>query len=319
MNLKSPGLAILVAIGATTLLCSKDNGIFPTISYTRSAPSCGTALCHTGTLGGNSLKVATIPTARSLATGQAISITTNCTGGAVDPLNHGGLAVDVTRGTLRAGTGTSVNFTGRELSHTNRNSRTWTYGFTAPTTPGAVDLYVAVNAANGDGQEFNDTWAFHGYDGTSTVSTPVRLFVNATGVTALGASCVGSFGQFPVLGADQVPSVGNANFKLELRGAAPAAPVALVLGANPAWTPLDLTPISIPGCTLYVDPLLTVSAQTTAGNAQRAEGTLSMSLPIPADPALQGRAFEVQFAIVDASNGRFAPVTMTNGLSIKIQ
>jgi hypothetical protein len=305
---------------------SSSLGVFPgaafVFGWSASTPSCGA--CH-GNLGfppgGNGLRVSVTPTARSLAFGQAISVTVSATGGAVNPNNEGGIAGFATYGTFVAGSGTQVGFQANDITHTSKqNNRTWTFGYNAPTSrTGPTDLYFVVNTVDGDSlASVGDMFAFHNYDGTSTSSTPVRLFVNATGVTAFGSACVGSFLQHPVLGASQSPTVGNQGFAMELVGAAPLAPAAVLIGVPP-FPPFDLSAIGITGCTLYVNSLVSFSGATSAGDPQRAEGTASFPLPIPALAFLRGLALDAQVAIVDLNNGRNVPVTMTNALSIVIQ
>jgi hypothetical protein len=82
---------------------------------------------------------------------------------------------------------------------------------------------------------------------------------------------------------------------------------------------MDLTVIGAAGCGLWVDVLGSLSTTTTNGNAQRGEGTATGALPIPNDPALRGALLASQVAIVDPMSGRTLPITLTNGLTLRIQ
>ena len=282
-------------------------------------PSCGS--CHASQPGGSGIAVHVAPSARSLTLGQAITVNTNVTGGAVSSKNWGGMTTYVTAGVFTAGSNTKTGTTGVDLTHSTKvNNRNWTYGYKAPTTPGLVQMYVVAMTADGDGSDNSgDLWAFHNYDAAATTSTPLRLYANAVGVTPIGNACVGSYGQVPVLGAKETPSVGNANFAIEVYGAAPNSPTLLMLGANPNWLPLELTFMGVPGCYLLVDPLATLAGMTGAGDAKRAEGVWNLPLAIPSEPSLAGGVLQVQVAIVDANNGRRTPLTLTNALGIQIQ
>lgn len=316
---------------ATSVVWSYGSGAWPgkvgtggmvPLDVARKAPSCGDIGCHRPFPGGLSLAVALAPTARSLVQNQTISITTSATGGQTAS-TWGGFVTQATAGVFTPGANSQIgSVAGDVVTHfnaTNSNGRVWTYGYTAPATPGLVEVYTVVNTVNGDGiSNALDFWGFHGFSSAATIATPVRLYVNATRVTPRGSSCVGSWGQYPVLGSKTVPNVGNAAFALELHGASPSAPFALVLGANPAWQPLDLTPFGIAGCTLEVDVLLNSAGTTTAGDILRAEGTATIPLPIPNDPALSGGNVQAQAVIVDANAPRPLKVTLTNGLGLAI-
>ena len=318
MNKTILPLAAAVAAIAAASLFSRSAGIYHG-SITRSTPSCGQ--CHRPApgvpAGMPNLAVTLVPGARSLAANQATSMVIAATGGQTGS-GLGGFAVDATGGNFAAGVGTRVHAGGAAVSHSRPGNRSWTIGYTAPGTPGLIDVYGVVNTVDGNGKEDDgDLWAFHGFDSASRTPTPVRLFVNATGVTARGQSCVGGYGNVPVLGAAVSASVGNASFGVELHGAAPASPVILLVGADPSFQ-FDLTGLGITGCTLYVNALLSIPGATSFGNAQRGEGSATVSLPIPNNPALRGASLQVQAVVVDVQSGRRIPVTLTNALSVRV-
>lgn len=318
-------LARLVLLAAPAIVAfsidlrSSSRGMyFPGI--TTGLPSCGG--CHLATPGAATgfprISVSLQPSLRILTSGQSIQIALAASGGQTAS-TKGGFAMDASAGTFSAGANTAVVTPGTAITHSNSSTRSWSFGFNAPTAPGLVELYGVVNTVNDDhiaGDE--DMWAFHGFDDAATEVTPVRLFVNAGNVVALGVACAGSFGNVPVLGCPLPPSIGNQGFGVDLHGAAPSSVAALLLGVTAFVPGVDLGLVGVPGCSLFVDPLVTVFASTSAGNAQRGEGSLSFGLPLPNDPNLRGATLHFQGLIVDTANGRPTPVTMTNGVSATI-
>lgn len=300
-----------------TMATSRSSGLYTT-SVTRSTPSCGQ--CHRRSPGAATgfprIQAVVTPTARSLSPGQSVSVTVQALGGQTAS-TRGGFAADASGGSFSAGNNSRIQAGGRAITHSNSSTRTWQFGYSAPTNPGLVELYTVVNTVNGDRDDDNgDMWGFHGSDSTSSTSTPVRLFVQTQGVRSLGPGCVGSFGNWPVFGAAQSPTVGNQAFALELHGAAPSSSIVLMVGANPNQQPIDLTAIGATGCRLYVDVAASINSMTSAGNAARGDGRATFPIPLPNNPSIRGQAIQAQTVILDNRNGRPLPVTLTNGLSI---
>ncbi len=319
MRLRYPLLALPPALALVFELPSSSAGIyFPRLTQT--APSCGT--CHNPNPGAATgfprIRVTLLPTDRVLTAGQSIRLALSVTGGQSASPN-GGFSMDATAGTFSAGLNSRVVPPGDAITHSNSSTRSWTFGYTAPTTRGLVEVSVVVNTVNNDLiNNDDDMWAFHGFDDTATDVTPLRLFVNAAGVAPLGTACVGSFGNVPVLGSATVPTIGT-NFTLQMHGAAPSAFAGLLLGATPFPGGLDLSGLGINGCSLFVDPLVTLFSATGAGDAQRGEGSATFGLSIPNDPNLVAGVLHFQAFVLDVSTGRALPLTMTNGLSATIQ
>lgn len=300
------------------------NGVIP-LDVTRGVPGCaGNAPgpCHNAFPGGNQLRIDCVPTKRSLVPAEAISVTTIATGGVIHPMNWGGFVAETTRGTFSAGVNSQVSANGAFITHLLASTdvgRRWTYGLTAASTPGPFQLYTVSNTVNGDGNPTGDQWGFYGINPSFNANVPVQMYVNAPNVTAIGSSCAGAFGYVPVLGAGTAPTVGNAQFAIDLRGATAGTPLTLLLSANPNWVPIDLTFLGITGCALAVDPLLSFNAAASTGDIQRAEGNAAFPLPIPADPTLRNLQIQVQCVILDAFVSRPVRITLTNGLRITVQ
>ncbi len=278
----------------------------------RQAPSCGH--CHT-LPGPMDVAVSVTPTQRSLDQGQAISLQVSGSGGPAT--TWGGFVTEVTAGSLVAGATSQVDATGKFISHTRSFwGRSWAFGYAAPTAPGLVEVFTAVNAANMSGTPEGDSWAFHG-DPSAQLSVPVRLYANAAGVTHRGAGCIGSFGNWPVLGSKEAPTIANASFGFELHGAAPSTGAVLFLGFNANYQ-IPLGVIGVTECTLWAEPSLSILAATGPGNAQRGDGVATFPLPLPNNPFLRGFTLQVQAAFLDPLNGRRLPLTLSNGLSFTI-
>jgi hypothetical protein len=323
---------VLFPVGAMLVpsLWSRGSGILPDDFelnppgvLNRQIPACGQ--CHRPFPGGLSLDIDVVLSARSLTPGQAIQVTTTSTGGQSQPGLWGGFSSDVDAGTFSAGPNSRVGYNGRGVTHQaafQSNNRVWTYGYTAPAQPGPIDMFATVNTVNQDGRnDGSDFWGFHGYDAIELVPTPIRLYVNATGVVPVGDSCVGSYENFPVLGAQQVPSVGNSAFAVEVRGAAVQSPIVALLG--PPSPPVDLGFLGASGCVLQVLPTFQLIGGTSAGVAIRSEGQAVLPMGIPNDNGLRGSSLSVQVAIVDvaavAQGVRTLAVTLTNALAITVQ
>lgn len=318
-------LAALAVLPAAALLASslwsRHLGILPNEgippappNLNEGMPSCGA--CHSLTPGMGGVDVDVDLSARSLTPGQSISVTVSASGGQTASTN-GGFSSQVTAGTFSAGAISRVGLGGLGITHNTSVTavRSWTHGYTAPTTPGPVMMYATCNTVDGDfipGP--GDWWAFHGGDGTEQTPTPVRMYVNTVRVTPVGSSCVGSWENHPVLGIKDAPDAGNANFAVEVIGAAPASPLVLIIGTPSP--PIDLGVIGITGCTLHALPVATVTVGTGPGNPKYADG--AARIPLPLAPGLRA-SVRLQAAFFDATSGRPLPMTVTNALDVVIQ
>lgn len=143
------------------------------------------------------------------------------------------------------------------------------------------------------------TVVFGGYTGALPFVDTTHEYMTdkpASFVTS-GTGCRSSAGS-PVLSASSLPWTGG-TLTLEVQPVSATAPVLITLGfSKTQWgafnLPLSLAPLGAPGCTLYTTPDLLLLATNSAG-----VGTLS--LPIPADPALAGGMFFDQAWVFDAS------------------
>ncbi len=284
-------------------------------AYARFLPSCGG--CHG--LGGGPM-ISVVPTARVLTPSQQISINVVASGGPPKlpqfPVKTGGLAADVTRGTLVAGTGTFTNPGGTALTHNTKfNNRTWTMGYKAPSTPGLAEFYVVVNAVDGTGNQSGDQWDWHGSTLQSPLSVPVRFYVNATGVQSVGTGCADGHGNVGVYGAAHTPTAGK-TLRLEAAGLPPGQPAILVFGFAKSFTPVSLAGNGAAGCFLNTDVVVQVPAGSSTTNntlnRQQATGTFSLEQTLP--PGTKGLRFRTQLWVADPDSKRPLKAIFTNGL-----
>jgi hypothetical protein len=245
-----------------------------------------------------------------LAAGQQTPVTTAVTAGISG--TTGGFLCEATRGTFIATSGNHINGTGGSITHSDRTRRTWSYTYTAPATPGPVELTSAALTANNNGSDSGDKFSFTGFDPNATVGTPVRLYVLPAGLTNLGNPCSDGYANRPVLGALTSPTIGNGGFQFHLIGTAPASYALLLLGINPPafpGVPLDI--IGINGCTGYVaSPVVDAVGDHHRGQHDARRGLVHVRVP---DPELDGlRRLHVRCARRGArwQRGRDAPVAV---------
>ncbi len=82
-----------------------------------------------------------------------ISMSTSVSG------SNGGFSFTTDKGTL-INPGPNVQISGSSATHTNSGARSWSFEWTAPSTgSGTVNLEVATNAVNGDGDPVGDFWS----------------------------------------------------------------------------------------------------------------------------------------------------------------
>lgn len=307
--------------GTTTIFGPIPNDV------ARRAPSCGT--CHNATPGNttNPIDVMVQPQKLALALGEQISVTVQSQGGTQVTGDPGGFVTEASAGTLSAGANSKTNASGTHVTHVapTGHGRSWTFGYTAPAQPGLIELFGVVNTVNRNAvPDAGDTWAFHGFDQTATVNTPVRMYALHPDIKPAGAGCPDGFGNLAILGGSQPATVGNGSFGFELHGAAPNSLAFLLLGFSQPASPTPLDSFGIQGCFGHINlPAQTFTTGTTMGNVQRAEGSAFFALPIRNDPALAGVSAFVQAAYLDGSArtlaGRTLPLTFTNALSFTIR
>lgn len=128
-------------------------------SYAYSAGKTGSSVsgcagCHTG--GSGTTTLALTPSKTTVAPGETITVTLAVTNSS---MSHAGLNVSGSSGTMTAGTNTVKS--GTEITHSSKTAMTsgtvtFNFSWTAPSAEGAITLYAAGNAVNGNGAKSGD-------------------------------------------------------------------------------------------------------------------------------------------------------------------
>jgi MYXO-CTERM domain-containing protein len=160
--------------------------------------------CH-GTAS-SATTVTITPSATTVTPGGAITVSVTVSNSTKTGAGFNAGVVDAggsNAGTLAAGTGSKV--ASSEVTHTARQtmtsgSYTFTFGWTAPSTPGTYRIRAAGNAVNSNGASSGDAWAL----ATTTEITVCAADGDGDGVTVCGGDCNDSNGAiFP--GATELP------------------------------------------------------------------------------------------------------------------
>jgi hypothetical protein len=114
-----------------------------------------------------------------------------------------------------------------------------------------------------------------------------------------GKGCTGTGAQGPVFQYVNLPSIGNANFTLAVRGGRPSSPAVLLVGLSrtrfgATTLPFKLDSVGMPGCELLVAPV----ADGTVGLDPLGAG--SFVLPVPATGLPKGAELNSQWFVLDA-------------------
>lgn len=312
---------IFAALLSASLLLGHNNGVvagkngMPS-NLTTGFPSCGS--CHTSSP--NPLVTVTIDGATSVAPGASVAMRL----GVSDPSTNtaGGFSLQASSGGFVAGTNTRVEATSSgapAITHSNALSRSWSFSFTAPTTPGLVTMTAAGNAANGDNRDRGDEWGFYGH--ASTVPGAFyRVFVNAAGIASTGDGCTGTDGYKPVLGMAKPAQIGT-TWDSEAYNLQPGAASIGILGlSNTAFgaipLPFALRPIGGGDCILRTS--LDVLQVAIASGRGSGNGVAKIAWLLPNDPSLRGIPLYFQQMTVDAGANTWG-FSFSNALTARIQ
>jgi len=307
----------LATVATTTLVMSRSSGVLPgeflvPPNLTSSLPACGQ--CHDPLPNANGrVKVTVVPSARSLVAGSPVTVQVKVSGGPAT--SSAGFAMETSAGSFVAGTNSRTTTSGDAITHTDKFGDSWSFGFQAPLTPGLVTWTVVGQKADLDLSSTGDSFGYYGPN-SDNPGVPLRLFVNATGAVPFGSGCAGSDEHVPVLGATTGPALGQP-FTLNVCALPVGAPTFLVLGDSTTTfgsiaLPLDLAIIGAPGCSVRTNHLV-VLPLTAAGQGSGG-GVAGVTLGLPSDPSLRGKAVQLQAFVVDAAANGLG-ITVSNGLT----
>jgi hypothetical protein len=154
-RLYSPRIVGVTIVAVVALwagfLFARSSGI---IGLSTSANGC---VCHDGSPNANGNATVTITGPQMVETSSTSNYTIMVSGGPVS--TTGGFNLSADGGSLIAGANNQLD-TG-ELTHVDRDSRSWTFQWQAPATPGTYNLFAVAQATNGSGTG-GDSWNWYG-------------------------------------------------------------------------------------------------------------------------------------------------------------
>ena len=163
-----------------------------------------------------------------------------------------------------------------------------------------------------------DLWTFGAWGMAPPITDPLGPFfedieAGPNGLFPPGSSNFTTFGvpcsQFapgpPLIAGSGKAALGTSGFTCSVSGTGPSLPATLAFGLSNTDLlgiplPLDLTPFSFSGCTLYQNLTGQVPAATDA------LGTAAIAIPVPVDSALVALPIYLQWLIVDPFGGGIA-------------
>ncbi len=128
--------------------------------------------CHSSTPNANGPVTVTITGPQAVRPDSIGTYTITVSGGPA--ATKGGFNLKAQAGTLIAGPNT--NIVGGELTHSNPDSRSWSFDWKAPATEAPVNLYAVAQATDGAGGNSGDSWNWYG----GAVNTPFPITVSST-------------------------------------------------------------------------------------------------------------------------------------------
>lgn len=133
----------------------------------------------------------------------------------------------------------------------------------------------------------------------------LQFLIDKDDLTEFGEGCAGSSGSAPGLGMTGSARIGDTT-RFFLSNAPPGSNAVLALGFSHARPlPIDLTPIGMTDCRLYVDVAVPLPVQSDAA------GVGARDLPIPSDPALVSAHVYGQLLVPDPGANPLG-LTVTN-------
>ncbi len=217
-----------------------------------------------------------------------------------------GLNVAVDSGTLLA-TDLQTYVESEELTHDQprfvdgNGEASWSFDFTAPTTPGALTMWAAGNSVNFSGDNSGDLPA--------TTTLNITVVDNLTSFTEFGHGLAGSGGFVPHLFGIDGPSVGPWSLEIEdgLGG-----------GTGYLWASASTTSFRLFGGDFYVDLsvpylLIPIGLEGTAGVA----GDGSLSIDGDDYSSLAPLTVFAQLTMIDVAAPR--RISLSNAIQMDIQ
>jgi hypothetical protein len=123
-----------------------------------------------------------------------------------------------------------------------------------------------------------------------------------------GAPCT-STGQAPLIGVRKLGvAAANTGFRTTVAKTHANALAALNFSLSPLPSPIDMTFLGYPGCTVYVDPIASYLRVTGVAGIDR--GYAAVDLPHPLSAATTGTAVFAQWLVIEPTNWDYAATEM---------
>jgi hypothetical protein len=169
-TLRKIALVVVLVLAGVQMSLSSSNGI---TGRTLKSAATGCS-CHSSTLTAGVAVVFSGPT--SVAPGQTVSYTLTISGG---PAISAGCDIAVRTGTLAAVDG-NLQLLNSELTHTSDlaftgGSATFSFHYTAPSSPGVDSLYATGLSDNANGSKTGDQWNFAVTRAITVSALPIQL------------------------------------------------------------------------------------------------------------------------------------------------
>ena len=176
---------------------------------------------------------------------------------------------------------------------------------------GGVGHQIGWDVGGGDDVDLD---GFGDVIGSSTSARAKVASFTPQGLEPFGTGTAGCAGEQSLL-ANAVPIVGLGSFELLSSNSAPLTPAAMVVGDT-----ADPVGITLLGALLHV-PLPPASGFALIKTTPPADanGSLSVPLPIPADPGLSGMTFSAQIGTVWTSGPCSGTFSSSRGLNLTVQ
>lgn len=140
-------------------------------------------------------------------------------------------------------------------------------------------------------------------------TVPTRAILNDLGP---GCALSGTPPRINIAGTNQLPSLGNLGFKLQVRDQVPGAFGYMFYSSTSTVTPIP------PSCTAYLGGIFGVNIFTLGTGFANGGGTTTYDLPIPNNPVFEGAELTLQSVTVNIG-GPFAGIAdLSNGARLRV-
>jgi hypothetical protein len=138
------------------------------------------------------------------------------------------------------------------------------------------------------------------------------------GLVSFGSSCAGSSGAIGTAFAQELPTIGNATFRIEGTGFDAGVPIINVFGITVGFPSVPIPGTASCFANTTADVILNDITGTGDVRASTASGHVAFDFAIPANPALVGFYFASQLAALDVNIGTSLPLVTSNAMRVTV-